>query len=90
MRLETEFFPQNLVSFCHNSKGCAVRALQIVLFEQVLNIRLLDHSLFAHLIVTTTRKRAMNRATTNGEGVIMGFLSRTLFAHLIAPTELCE
>ena len=36
MRLETEFFPQNLVSFCHNSAGCAVRALQIVLFKQVL------------------------------------------------------
>ena len=36
MRLETEFFPQNLVSFYHNSAGCAVRALQIVLFKQVL------------------------------------------------------
>ncbi len=24
---ETEFFPQNLVSFYHNSTGCAVRAL---------------------------------------------------------------
>ena len=33
---ETEFFPQNLVSFYHNSAGCAVRALQIVLFKQVL------------------------------------------------------
>ncbi len=30
---ETEFFPQNLVPFYHNSAGCAVRALQIVLFE---------------------------------------------------------
>ena len=54
----------------------------------------LDPSLFghlvAHLVATTNRKRAMNRATTNGEGVIMGFLSRTLFAHLIAPTELCD
>ena len=37
MRLETEFFPQNLVSFYHNSAGCAVRALQIVLFKQALN-----------------------------------------------------
>ncbi len=36
MRLETEFFPQNLVSFYHNSAGRAVRALQIVLFKQVL------------------------------------------------------
>ena len=38
MRLETEFFPQNLVSFYHNSAGCAVHALQIVLFKQVLNL----------------------------------------------------
>ncbi len=38
MRLETEFFPQNLVSFYHNSAGCAVRALQIVLFKQILRI----------------------------------------------------
>ena len=38
MRLETEFFPQNLVSFYHNSAGCAVRALQIVLFKQVLSV----------------------------------------------------
>ena len=39
MRLETEFFPQNLVSFYHNSAGCAVRALQIVLFKQVLKTK---------------------------------------------------
>ena len=35
---ETEFFPQNLVSFYRNSAGCAVRALQIVLFKQVLSV----------------------------------------------------
>ena len=37
MCLETEFFPQNLVSFYYNSAGCALLTLQIVLFNQALN-----------------------------------------------------
>ena len=47
MRLETEFFPQNLISFYHNSAGCPVRALKIVLFKQVLKRkRILSRSRF--------------------------------------------
>ncbi len=38
MRIETEFFPQNLVSFNHNSVGCAVRAVQTGLFKQDLRL----------------------------------------------------
>ena len=45
MRLETEFFPQNLVSFYHNSAGCALRTLQIVLFKQALNAYHTIHAL---------------------------------------------
>ena len=33
---ETEFFPENSVSFSHNSVACAVRTLQFVLFKQAL------------------------------------------------------
>ncbi len=36
MRVETEFFLQNSVSFSHNSVACAVRTLQFVLFNQAL------------------------------------------------------
>ena len=34
---ETEFFPENSVSFSHNSVACAVRTLQFVLFKQALS-----------------------------------------------------
>ena len=37
MRVETEFFLQNSVSFSHNSVACAVRTLQFVLFKQALS-----------------------------------------------------
>ena len=36
MRVETEFFLQNSVSFSHNSVACAVGALQFVIFKQAL------------------------------------------------------
>ncbi len=35
---ETEFFPENSVSFSHISVACAVRTLQFVLFKQALNL----------------------------------------------------
>ena len=35
---EAEFFPENSVSFSHNSVACAVRTLQFVLFKQALSV----------------------------------------------------
>ena len=32
------FFPENSVSFSHNSVACAVRTLQFVLFKQALSV----------------------------------------------------
>ena len=56
---ETEFFPENSVSFSHNSVACAVRTLQFVLFKQALSVTMHSDGWGPQTSISTTAE-AMN------------------------------